>query len=61
MQTAHRDLWCLISNQYQPFVIRVPPTGYIYDLKELILPKCKMIDLDHNTILLMKVRIAQAS
>ena len=60
---AQRELWCLISGQSRPFIIRISPTSYIYDLEELVLPKCRKryLDLDLGNILLVKVRIAQAS
>ena len=62
---AQRELWCLVENQLRPFVIRIPPTSYIYDLEELVLPMCRkdhhIRDLNHKVILLTKVRIAQAS
>ena len=55
---SKRELWCLIEGQFRPFIIRISPTSYIYDLEELILPKFKDDRIDHKDLVLMKVRIA---
>ena len=32
-----RELWCLAEDEAQPFLIRISPTNYIYDLEQLVL------------------------
>ena len=58
---SKRELWCLIKGQFRPFIIRISPTSYIYDLEELILPKFKDDSIDHKDLVLMKVCMAHAS
>lgn len=61
---SERELWCLANNDVRPFLIRISPTRYIYDLEELVLTKCtggRIRSINPKDLNLIKVRISQAS
>jgi hypothetical protein len=58
-QETGRELWCLAEDEFRPFLIRISPTRYVYDLEELVVAKCtvdRLRDLDPRDVILMKVR-----
>ena len=70
-----RELWCLAEDEARPFLIRISPTNYIYDLEQLVLKDLQCTGfakgfadnsdpsrrVDRKDISLMKVRISRAS
>ena len=70
-----RELWCLAEDEARPFLIRISPTHYIFDLEQLVLTNLQCTDfakgfannsdpyrrVDRKDISLMKGRISQTS
>ena len=62
--TPNHQIWCLARNEARPFLIRISPKRYIYDLEQEVRLSFMLMD-DYrrrkNNVGLMKVRISQAS
>ena len=62
--TPNHQIWCLAENEARPFLIRISPKRYIYELEQEVRLSFMLMD-DYlrrkNDVGLMKVRISRAS